>query len=209
MWNVHLWAFLAVAVVIVVTPGVDMALVTRNALVYGRRPALMTSLGINLGIFLWTLAATLGLAAVIAASAAAFTTIKVVGALYLIYLGLQVLRSTGKEAHATREMSPAKSIRDRVAFRQGLVSNALNPKIAVFFTSLLPQFVGPDPTAAKLLLLGVLFNLIGVFWLLAYAVAAARGREVLTRPKVKRLLDRASGVVLVGLGVRLALERRT
>jgi threonine/homoserine/homoserine lactone efflux protein len=199
MWNVHLWAFLAVAVVIVITPGVDMALVTRNALVYGRRPALMTSLGINLGIFLWTLAASLGLAAVIAASAAAFTTIKLVGALYLIYLGLQALRSAGKKAHATAEMSPVTSIRDRVAFRQGLVSNA----------SLLPQFVGPDPTAAKLLLLGALFNFIGVLWLLAYAVAAARGRDVLTHPKVKRLLDRASGVVLVGLGVRLAIERRT
>jgi threonine/homoserine/homoserine lactone efflux protein len=90
-------------------------------------------------------------------------------------------------------------------FRQGLISNALNPKIAVFFTSLLPQFGHSLPA---LLLLGALFNAIGLVWLTGYALAAARGRAALQRPRVRAALDAISGIVLVGLGVRLAFERR-
>ena len=195
--------FFAVAVVVIVTPGVDMALVTRNALLYGRRAAVMTALGINVGIFFWVMAAALGLAAVVATSATAFTVIKFAGALYLVYLGIQALRS-----RSTHELSARAAPRARHALRQGVVSNLLNPKIAVFFTSLLPQFVGSHGTAAQLLLLGLLFNAMGVIWLLLYATAAARGRNVLARPSVRRWLDRISGVVLIGLGTRLALERR-
>ncbi len=203
----HVGAFLAVAAVVVVTPGVDMALVTRNALMYGRRAAVETALGINLGIFFWVMAASLGIAAIVATSAEAFTVIKVAGALYLVYLGVQALRS----AHTRRRtdevtVRPAPS--GRQALRQGLVSNLLNPKIAVFFTSLLPQFVGTDGSAGELLLLGLLFNAMGICWLLFYAAAAARGRNVLVRPRVKRALDRVTGVVLIGLGARLALEKR-
>ena len=95
------------------------------------------------------------------------------------------------------------------ALRQGLVSNLGNPKMAVFFTSLLPQFVDAQTaTAADLLLLGLLFNAMGVIWLLTYAALAARGRNVLARPRVRRSVDRVTGVVLIGLGVRIALERR-
>jgi RhtB (resistance to homoserine/threonine) family protein len=200
---VHLGPFLAVAVVVIVTPGVDMALVTRNAILYGRSAAVRTAVGINAGIFFWVMAAALGLAAVVATSAAAFAVIKYAGALYLIYLGIQALRSR------SRHEPPARAApRPRNALRQGLVSNLLNPKIAVFFTSLLPQFIGSHGTVAQLLLLGLLFNAMGVVWLLAYATAAARGRSVLARPRVRRWFDRISGVVLVGLGARLALERR-
>lgn len=196
----HVLPFLAVSAIVVVTPGVDMALVTKNALLHGRAAARSTALGVNLGIFLWTLAAALGLAAVIAASAAAFTAIKLAGALYLVYLGVRALRGS----HETVTLVAGGS-----AFRQGLASNLLNPKIAVFFTSLLPQFV--DAAHARpqdLLLLGLLFNCMGVVWLLTYAELAVRGRDVLGRPRVKRALDRLTGVALVGLGVRLAFERR-
>jgi threonine/homoserine/homoserine lactone efflux protein len=196
---VHLLPFLAISAIVVVTPGVDMALVTKNALLHGRRAARSTALGVNVGIFIWTLAAALGLAAVIAASAAAFTAIKLVGALYLVYLGLRALLGSAEPATITARGS---------AFRQGLASNLLNPKIAVFFTSLLPQFVDAQHAQpVDLLLLGVLFNCMGVVWLLAYAELAARGRDVLRRPRVKRALDRLSGVALVALGVRLAAER--
>jgi threonine/homoserine/homoserine lactone efflux protein len=196
----HVLPFLAVSAIVVVTPGVDMALVTKNALLHGRSAARATALGVNLGIFLWTLAAALGLAAVIAASAVAFTAIKLAGALYLVYLGLRALFGS-HEATITPVGGSA--------FRQGLASNLLNPKIAVFFTSLLPQFV--DAAHARpqdLLLLGVLFNWLGVVWLLTYAELAARGRDVLVRPRVKRTLDRLSGVALLALGFRLALERK-
>jgi len=203
---VHLGPFLAVAAIVVTTPGVDMALVTRTALVHGRRPAIMTALGINLGVLFWVLAATLGLAAVVAASATAFAAIKLAGAAYLIYLGVHALRAsrTGREP---LELLARPASSGRLAFRQGLVSNMLNPKIAVFFTSLLPQFVGAHGSAADFLMLGVLFNAMGIAWLVGYATVAACGRNVLARPRVKRTLDRIAGVVLIGLGARLALER--
>jgi RhtB (resistance to homoserine/threonine) family protein len=200
---VQIGPFLAVAAVVVITPGVDMALVTRNALMYGRRAALMTALGINVGILFWVTAAALGLAAIVATSAEAFAVIKLAGALYLIYLGFQALRSAHKHQRPARGLPSAGH-----AFRQGLVSNLLNPKIAVFFTSLLPQFVGTAGSAAELLMLGLLFNAMGVCWLLVYATLAAWGRNVLGRPRVKRALDRITGIVLIGLGTRLALERR-
>ena len=199
----QLGAFAAVAAVVVITPGVDMALVTRNALMYGRRAAVLTALGINVGIFIWVMAAALGLAAVVATSAEVFTAIKLAGAVYLIYLGVQAFRSRHDDHPLAAPMPNGGH-----ALRQGLVSNLLNPKIAVFFTSLLPQFVGSTSSAAELLALGLLFNAMGVCWLLVYAVVAARGRNVLLRPQVRRLLDRTTGVVLIALGTRLALERR-
>ena len=192
----HVLPFLVVAVIVVVTPGVDMALVTKNALVHGRRASLATAFGVNVGIALWTLAAALGVAAVVRASAEAFDVVKFAGALYLVYLGIQSLRRRERAAVARRRLSP---------FGQGLISNALNPKIAVFFTSLLPQFGHSLPA---LLVLGAIFNTIGIVWLTAYAIAAARGRAALQRPRVRAALDSVSGVVLVGLGVRLAFERR-
>ena len=205
----HLVAFLGVAVVIVVTPGVDMALVTKNALLHGRRAALATALGINAGIAVWTVAAALGLAALVHASATAFAGVKLAGAAYLVYLGVQALRASRRRHHHLAPVSPH-TLGSGHAFRQGLVSNLLNPKIAVLFSSLLPQFVGDasSPLAA-LLALGALFNVLGIVWLTSYALAVSRGRAVLQRPRVRAALDAASGVVLVALGVRLAFERRT
>jgi len=194
---VHVFAFLGLAAVIVVTPGVDMALVTKNALRHGLRAALSTAAGVNTGIAVWTLAAALGLAAVVAASAAAFAVLKLAGAAYLVYLGCRAILRRGA-------VEPVRLATAR-QFRQGLVSNLLNPKIAVFFTSLLPQF---GSSLGQLLLLGALFNLLGVVWLTLFALAAARGRRVLARPRVRAALDWVSGIVLLALGVRLATERR-
>ena len=198
----HVLPFVVVSAIVVVTPGVDMALVTKNALLHGRRSAQATAVGINLGILVWTIAAALGLAALVAASAAAFSVIKLAGAIYLIYLGVQALR--GSRSEESRR-APGRGS----AFRQGLASNLLNPKIAVFFTSLLPQFVeAGQADALDLLLLGALFNLMGLVWLLSYAALAARGRDLLRRPRVRRAIDRITGVTLIGLGVRLGFERR-
>jgi threonine/homoserine/homoserine lactone efflux protein len=192
----HVLPFVAVAAVVIVTPGVDMALVTRNALLHGRAAALATSFGVVTGTFGWTLAAAFGIAALVRASAEAFTAIKLAGALYLVWLGVQALRRREGLTVVPARVSP---------FRQGLICNALNPKIAVFFTSLLPQF---GSTLPQLLALGFLFNVLGLAWLTFYAVVAARGRAFLQRPRVRAALDRLSGVVFVALGVRLALERR-
>ena len=202
----QLLPFLAVAAIVIVTPGVDMALVTKNALFHGRRCAFATALGVNLGIAFWATAAALGLAALIAASAAAFAVLKIAGALYLVYLGLQALRVSRGVSRPSVGTSARVRPRDAVALRQGVLSNLLNPKIAVFFTSLLPQFVGRHGTTVDLLALGALFNAMCVLWLLSYAALVARGRSVLVRPRFKRALDRISGIVLIGLGARLALD---
>ncbi len=201
--------FLAVAAVVVLTPGVDMALVTRNALLHGRRSALATALGVNLGIAFWTVAAAAGLAAVVAASTEAFAVIKLVGAAYLVLLGLQALVHAGRRRAEPDAERPRAQLGVTASLRQGVVSNLLNPKIAVFFTGLLPQFVGAGgDVAARLLALGLLFNAMGIAWLGTYALLAARARKLLARPRVRRAMERLTGVVLVALGVRLALERR-
>jgi threonine/homoserine/homoserine lactone efflux protein len=202
----NLLPFIGVAAVVIVTPGVDMALVTRNGLVRGRRAAVASAVGITVGNLFWTAAAALGLAALVAASAAAFTVVKVAGALFLVYLGVKALRHAGRPLQLSKQGTDEGGL--GAGLRQGLISNLLNPKIAVFFTSLLPQFVGADPTALELLALGAVFSIMGLLWLCVYALVVSRGRDVLARPRIKRALDRVTGLVLVGLGVRLALERR-
>jgi RhtB (resistance to homoserine/threonine) family protein len=209
--GVHLWAFVGIAALVIVAPGPDTVLVTKNALMHGRRAALATSLGVNTGLLIWTVAAALGVAAVVRESAVAFTVLKLVGAVYLVWLGLQALRAARRHAapealHAVRQSPRVGAL---LGYRQGLLSNLANPKIAVFFTGLLPQFVSAGkPILEPFLLLGGLFVLMTVVWLSGYALVAARASAVLGRPRVRAALDRVTGVVLVGLGVRLALERR-
>jgi len=204
----QLLPFLAVAAIVIVTPGVDMALVTKNALIHGRRPALATALGVNLGIAFWATTAALGLGAVIAASAPAFAAVKLAGAVYLVYLGVKTLRAARAADETSADTSERAPLRDAVAFRQGVLSNLLNPKIAVFFTSLLPQFVARSAGTADLLLLGAVFNAMCVAWLVSYAALAAYGRRSFASCTIKRTFDRVSGVVLIGLGARLAFEHR-
>jgi RhtB (resistance to homoserine/threonine) family protein len=202
---VELLPFIGVAAVLVVTPGADMALVARNALVHGRRAGLATAFGVNLGIAAWSLAAAVGVAAVVQASAPLFTALKLLGAVYLVYLGIQAWRH-GRSAQA-KETRP-RPIDEAAAFRQGVVSNLLNPKIGLFFTAILPQFAPHDPPLFDLLALGAVFNAMGVVWLTTYAILVAHGRTLLERPRVKAAMDRVTGGLLIGLGIRLALERR-
>jgi RhtB (resistance to homoserine/threonine) family protein len=209
--SIHLWAFLGVALVVILSPGPDTVLVTKNALLHGRRAGLGTAFGVNAGLLLWTIAAALGVAALVRESAVAFTVLKLAGALYLIWLGLHALRAAWRRSgYGLDRANPA---RERLGlgggFRQGVLSNLGNPKIAVFFTSLLPQFVsGHGSLLAPFLLLGTLFVLITLAWLCGYALVAVRISALLTRPRVKAALDGVTGAVLVGLGIRLALERR-
>jgi RhtB (resistance to homoserine/threonine) family protein len=209
--GIHLWAFVGISILVIIAPGPDTVLVTKNAVLHGRSAALGTSLGVSTGLLIWTGAAAFGIAALVRESAVAFTVLKLVGAVYLVYLGLQALRAARRHsAHepiGTGDLS--RSVGAPHGFRQGLLSNLANPKIAVFFTSLLPQFVSSrDPVLLPFLILGGLFALITVVWLCGYALLAAKISDVLTRPAVKASLDRLTGVVLIGLGLRLALERR-
>jgi len=208
--GIHLWAFIPIAAVVIVAPGPDTVIVTKNALVHGRAAALGTSLGVNTGLMVWTVAAALGVAAVVRSSSVAFTTLKIAGAAYLIWIGAHSLRTAGRAIAAPEAASARRRVLSPAGgFRQGLLSNLGNPKIAVFFTALLPQFVAPHGgVLVPSLVLGGLFVAMTLTWLSGYALLAARASSVLTRPRVKAALDRISGVVLIGFGVRLALERR-
>jgi threonine/homoserine/homoserine lactone efflux protein len=192
---VQLAAFLVVAVVVIVTPGPDTALTIRNTLTRGRRGGVLTAAGVAVGQVMWTAATSAGLAALLVASQPVFRGIRYAGAAYLIFLGLQALRG-GRHAAGARAGAP---------FRQGLLSNLMNPKMIAFFPALLPQFA---TTFAGLLALGLLFSTLTLVWLTAYAVVVAKTGDVLRRTRVRRLLESATGLVLVGLGARLAAESR-
>ena len=193
---------MGVALVISVTPGPDMALVLRNSIRGGRAAAYRTILGTGVGLIGWATASAVGIAAVLAASATVFTALKLAEVVYLVYLGLQTLLALRRgEAHdlARSKQAPGSP------FRQGLVTNLLNPKLAVLFTTLLPQFISArDPAFAKSMLLVAVFVAIGMTWLVTYVRvidAVARSR------RVRRAMQAASGAVLIALGGRLALER--
>jgi RhtB (resistance to homoserine/threonine) family protein len=209
--GIHLWAFVGISAVVIIAPGPDTVVVTKNAVLHGRRAALATSFGVNTGLAIWTAAAAFGVAAIIRESAVAFTVLKLVGAAYLAWLGIQALLAARRRtAHAGLDGDDNGSrLRTFGAYRQGVLSDLANPKIGIFFTGLLPQFVsGRNSDLVPFLILGAIFVLMTVVWLIAYSLVAARIADVLTRPSVKATLDRVSGTVLVGFGVRLALERR-
>jgi threonine/homoserine/homoserine lactone efflux protein len=207
----QLAAFLGVSALVIVTPGQDTALTIRNTLVGGRRGGLVTALGVSTGQALWAIAASVGAAALLRASEPAFLALRLAGAAYLIVLGAQALRGALSPvrgsllvAAPSRRPLPA-----RVAFRQGVISNLGNPKMAVFFTSLLPQFAPlGGRSLLALLLLGLVFCSMTLAWLSAYAITVARAGAVLRRPAVRRTLEGVMGTVLVGLGLRLASEHR-
>jgi threonine/homoserine/homoserine lactone efflux protein len=200
-------AFLAVSVVVIVTPGQDTALTIRNTLFGGRRSGVFTAAGVSAGQACWTLAASAGIAALIAASEPAFLALRLAGAAYLIFLGLQALARALRRGGRGALLAPASGapLAPRRAFRQGVISNLGNPKMAVFFTSLLPQF---GDSFAALLALGVLFCSLTLAWLAAYAVAVARAGNFLRRPRIRRALEAVTGAALVAFGLRLASERR-
>jgi threonine/homoserine/homoserine lactone efflux protein len=201
---VQLLGFLLVAAVVIVTPGQDTALTIRNTLAGARRGGIATAAGVSAGQAVWTVATSVGLAAVIAASEPVFRAVKLAGAVYLVVLGLQSLRDAVRRRSRAPSQAPA-SVPVSRAFRQGLLSNLGNPKMAVFFTSLLPQFGGESFGA--LLALGLVFCTMTFVWLSAYAAAVAKAGDVLRRPRVRRILDALVGAVLVGLGLRLVTER--
>jgi threonine/homoserine/homoserine lactone efflux protein len=198
-------AFAAVAAVIVVVPGPDMALVLRNGVAHGRHAAVATALGINAGLLVWAFAAAVGIAALLHASPTAFTVLKLAGAAYLVWLGVRALLdawrgSPPSGSRSRRKMSP---------FREGLLSNLFNPKIALVYTTLIPQFVdrGGSEVAQTFVLAGV-FIAMGLAWLTGYALLVAKIGTLLRRSHVRRLVNAVAGAVLTALGVRLALERR-
>ena len=200
----ELVAFFAISALVIVTPGQDTALTIRNSLLGGRRAGTFTALGVSGGQAVWALATSIGIAALIVAFEPAFVALKLLGAAFLVYLGAQAIYAAIRGRRAEPRES-GKPVTTGTALRQGLISNLGNPKMAVFFTSLLPQF---GSSFAALLALGLVFCTMTLVWLTAYAAAVAKAGDVLRKPAVKRAFDAVFGAVLVALGLRLATEPR-
>ena len=206
-------AFLGIAALVIVTPGPDTALTIRNTLGGGRRGGLGTALGVATGQAVWTVAASAGIAALLVASTSVFAALRLAGAAYLVWLGAQALwvaaREAAVEAGPAGALGPGRPLAAWTAFRQGVLSNLGNPKMAVFFTSLLPQFTpGGRASFAALLALGLLFCAMTLAWLAAYAAVVERAGDVLRRLGVRRVIEAVTGLALLALGARLALDRR-
>ena len=200
-------AFLGVSVLLIVSPGPDMAVVTRNALAHGRRGVILTTSGIGLALVLWVTATAVGLSAVLRTSGEVLFALKIVGAGYLAYLGVRTLLESRAEPADLLAGTPAAAPAPAV-FRQGFLSAISNPKLGVFFVTFLPQFVLPGQAPLpRLLELGLTFAVLGWIWLNAYGLFVTKLREMITAPRVRQWMQRVTGVVLLGFGARLALER--
>lgn len=198
-------AYAVAAALLTVTPGLDTALTLRTAAAEGPRSAVLAALGIVTGCLVWGALVALGLGALLAASTLAFTVLKWVGAAYLVWLGLKLIlrpRSAFDAGHG-----PAR--RPGSAFRSGLLTNLLNPKVGVFYVSFLPQFLPERVTPAPFIfLLAAIHALIGLAWLSMLVLATRPIAGLLRRSEVVRWLDRATGGVFLAFGLKLALERR-
>jgi threonine/homoserine/homoserine lactone efflux protein len=199
--------FAIAALVLIMMPGPDQALITRNALVGGRYGGLLTMLGGVLGVSVHAGAAALGLSALLVASATAFTVLKVAGAAYLLWLAVQMLRSAARTRREPEEDHPVAAPISRSAYlRQGFLSNALNPKVALFFVTFLPQFLSSASGSprAEALLLSVVFALLYLGWFGGYVAVVDRLGRWLRRPSVKARIEQVTGVVLLSVAARLA-----
>jgi len=204
--------FLGVIALLTITPGADMAMVARSVFMGGRRAAFATTLGIGAGCFIWALASAAGVAAVLAASETAYDTLRLVGAAYLVWLGVQSLWAAA-HGYGGAQLGSAANTRSeatsslRTPFRQGLLTNLFNPKIALFYTTFLPQFIGPgDPVLLLSMAMAGVHILLGIVWLSAYAWLLDHAVEAFRGSRIRRVLDSVTGAVLVALGIRVAAD---
>jgi threonine/homoserine/homoserine lactone efflux protein len=206
-----LWLFLLAGLLLNITPGPDMALVIARSTQFGTRAGIAAALGVGAGAFVHIAAAALGISALVMASAAAFSAIKLIGAGYLIYLGVGMIIA------AKPESTTASGDQQRVvgtawaSFGQGFLTNVLNPKVAVFFLALLPQFIDPDAPSKALafVILGLIFDATGTLWNVGIAVTAGAVGQTAGFASVKIWLERAIGALFVAVGAKLVLAERT
>ena len=202
-----LLAFIGVSLLLAVTPGPDMAVVTKNALAHGHRGVVLTTTGIAFALSIWVTGTAVGLSALLRTSGELLFVLKLVGAVYLAYLGVRtLLESRHRPADLLANAPPPAPA--HAIFRQGFLSAISNPKLGVFFVTFLPQFVASGQAVLpRLFELGLIFALIGWTWMVAYGLLITRVRDFITAPRVRQWMQRVTGVVLLGFGARLALER--
>lgn len=200
-------AFAGVIGLAAASPGPDFAVVVRRSVVAGRRHGMAAAVGVAGGVFVWSAAAALGVAALLAASAVAFTIVKMAGAAYLLWLGISALLAARRGGGALDpEDRPRAAARVWVSFRDGLLCNVLNPKAGVFFIAVLPQFVPAQGAMSDVLLLSLVAVVVTIAWFTVVANLVAALRRFLARPAIRRSLDALTGAVMVALGIRLAVS---
>lgn len=188
-----------------IVPGPDFAMVTRNTMLGGRTAGMWTALGIALGICVWVVATSFGLAALLAASVLAFTVVKIAGAAYLVYLGVRSIISALKDRRKpVADLGLSREITHWQAFRTGLLTNVLNPKALVFFTALVPQFIHTGDGLGQVGGLTAVAAAVTVVWFVTLANLVGLLRKVFDNPKVRAWINGVTGAVLVALGFRVA-----
>jgi threonine/homoserine/homoserine lactone efflux protein len=213
MWGTqHLWLFVVSGLLLNIAPGPDSILIMSRSARSGWRAGFVAAWGVGSGVCVHVLAAALGLSALLATSATAFTVVKMVGAAYLVWIGIGMLRSrAGAAAGTVDAVADARPVCWREVFAQGFLTNVLNPKVALFFLAFVPQFIAPDAPSKPLafLLLGAIFDVNGMLWCHALALFTAfASRRVKLRAGAGPWLHRTIGALFVALGVKLALATR-
>jgi RhtB (resistance to homoserine/threonine) family protein len=196
-------------VLLIILPGPDTAIVTKNTISVGKIGGLKTALGTCCALFIHTSAATLGLSAIIMKSALLFSVFKYVGAVYLTYMGVKALWSLKKKDEtASVEMNIKSQFKYTSCFKQGFLTDFLNPKVAVFFLTFLPQFVvAGSNTFFPFLVMGITYTVMTAIWFLLYVYLINHIRAFMKRPKTKNIIEGITGTVLIGFGIKLALEK--
>lgn len=210
MFGIHdLGVFVVSGLLLNIMPGPDSLLIMTRSATQGARAGCMAALGIGAGVFVHIFAAALGLSAVLATSATAFTVVKYIGAAYILYLAFGLLRSKPRDAAAPVALAP---LPYRKIFAQGFLTNVLNPKVALFFLAFVPQFIDADAPhkAVAFIILGCIFNINGMLWCNGLALFAAQASSRLKlNPRTSLWLNRATGGLFAWLGVKLALSKIT
>jgi len=203
-------SFAAVAGLVTIIPGLDTAIVLRSAVSRGRRHGVATALGVNTGVLVWGAAAAVGVSALLTASTVAYTALRIAGALYMLWLGARLLwRAVHERGGDIAVAAPAASRSLAGSWRQGLMTNLLNPKIGAFYLAVLPQFIPAHaPHLAVGLLLALVHNAEGLIWFGAIITGAHSARTLLERRRVRRGVDGVTGCALIGFGLKLGLSSR-
>ena len=208
MFGIHnYWLFIASGLLLNITPGQDTLYIVGRSLSQGRRAGVLSVLGISTGCLVHTLAAAFGLSAVLAASSEAFMVVKLIGAAYLVYLGFQMILG---RASAPRQLTTGQPARGWMIYRQGILTNVLNPKVALFFLAFLPQFIElrSNTKVMAFLILGLTFIFNGTIWcMLVVWFSSAFSQRLRQRRSMESWLKRAAGALFVGLGLKIALEK--
>jgi threonine/homoserine/homoserine lactone efflux protein len=203
------WAFIPIAVLLTVTPGAATAMIVRSAMTGGWRAGVRTIAGNEVGVIVWALLSVAGISALIAASELAFFALKVIGAAVLIGLGIQSLRNSRRHRPTHAADQPDLALRRRHPLRDGVVTSLANPKLAVFFVALFPQFVGRRHTVlTTTLLMAALIIVFDFVWYTTLAVLVSRAKRAFDQTRLARRLEQISGSVLIALGIRVGLESR-